>query len=588
MSRPGSSGISSVTRGADKAFEHHQSTDFVSEQSFPDITDFPDSAFSGSQSPQHMDVEERGGEEESSNRVSSNSSWRESESESDSDGTFTELPEVSWSPKKRSKTNYSYTRLGDLQPGLKRVNVIGVVKEFNEPRVTRGTEYCSVLTLLDETDPLVGVKCIMFNSKKERLPHVKREGDIICLHRVNTHDYRNVMQIEGPPYSGSLRFSSKVGRKMKPSTGSLSYTFTAIERRRVRELRQWLQQRRTEHAKRLEAISGGRKCNLLCHVVWIAQLASTNHTILSVWDGSVCPLVIKSFDVAETDMRCDASLSAVVGPKLQQQIIIKSKLPPSLKLKPGSYIHLSNLEASTQDEDGETELCLARSPQENIKIISASDSDYSELIDRLEAGLASQRVVTIATTIHNDIPLSPLLEVKDYDVEEAQPAKFHCTAKLVRVLTPSVEETVRLKCDKCGLFEPIPKSMKTELESGLCLDPCPWCSKAGDGQPTASESPTLHCMFLIRLLFADHTSSLEVHIPHDEAGPLFGGLKPTNFYQHQSARYQLMSKLYQLSGGNPPFSEEIGTKIRPWIDCCLLKVRDGEEVVYCVFDTTLK
>ena len=585
LSNPGQSGVSSVGGGP----EHHQSTDFVSEQNFPDITDFPDSAFSGSQSPQHVDMkerqgeeeEERGGEKESSNGGDSSSSWRDSESESDS----TDLPEVAWSPNQRSKTSYSYTKLGDLQAGLKKAHVIGVVKEFNEPRVTRGTEYCTILTLLDETNPLVGVKCVLFNTEKERLPHVKREGDIICLHRVNTHDYRNVMQIEGPPYSSSLRFSSRIGRKMKPSTGSISFTFTAAERQRVRELRQWLQQRTTEHAQKLEAIRGGQKCNLLCQVVWVAHLASIDQTIVSVWDGTVCPVVIKSFDTAGADVHCDADLNIVVGPKLQRQIIIKGSLSHSLKLEPCSYIYISNIEASARDKDGVIELCLDRNLQENIKIISVGDSGYSELLERLEAGLASQMGVAITTTIHNDIPLSTLIELKDHDVDEPVPGKCHSMAKLVRVLTPTIEETVWLKCDSCNLFEPIPRSMRTEPESGMCLDPCPRCSRP---PTTNSGSPSLHCLFLIKVLLADHTTSLKVYIPQDEIGALFGDLTATNLYQHQTPRYQLMAKLYQLSGGNPPFSEEIGSNVRPWIDCCLIKIRDGEEVVYAIFDTTLK
>ena len=587
-SSPSDPGLSGVSGGGGTHHEHHQSTDFVPEQNFPDITNFPDSAFSGSQSPQHVDTneggrgeEERRREEDSSNGGDSSSSWRESEGESDS----TDLPEVAWSPNQQSKTSYTYTKLGDLQAGLKKAHVIGVVKEFNEPRVTRGTEYCTILTLLDETDPLVGVKCVLFNTEKERLPHVKREGDIICLHRVNTHDYRNVMQIEGPPYSSSLRFSSRVGRKMKPCTGSLSYTFTATERRRVRELRQWLQQRRTEHDQRMDTICGGQKCNLLCQVVWVAHFGSTDQTIVSVWDGTVCPLVIKSFDTAGADMCCDAGLNVVVGPKLQRQVIIKGSLSPSLKLEPCSYIHISNIEASAPDKDGVIELCLDKNPQENIKIISASDSGYSELLERLEAGLASQRGVAITTTIHNDIPLSTLVELKDHDIDEAVPGKCHSLAKLVHVLTPTIEETVWLKCESCSLFKPIPRSMRTEPESGACLDPCPRCSRP----PTTSNgSPSLHCMFLIKVLLADHTASLKVYIPQDEIGTLFGDLTATNLYQHQTPRYRLMAKFYQLSGGNPPFSEEIGSNIQPWIDCCLIKMRDGEEVLYAIFDTTLK
>ena len=222
-------------------------------------------------------------------------------------------------------------------------------------------------------------------------------------------------------------------------------------------------------------------------------------------------------------------------------------------------------ECSTQSED-----------------LSANDHGYSELRDRLMAAVASQEVVT--TTLHPNKTLSSLQKVKDYQITD-RAAKFHCRVKLVRVLTPSIEETVRLSCDRCGLFEPIPRSTKTELESGLCTEPCPGCLKAGQ-----HPSHVPYCWFCIQLLVVDHTASLEVHVYDDVAIPLFGGLKSTNFYQHPSARDQLESKLCQLSGGNPPFSQETGDHLRPWVDCCLIKVRDEKlpGVLYCLFDTALK
>ena len=583
-SKPGPSGISEINDvngvsgagEADNTFEHHcPISNDESSQSFPDDADFPESAFAGSQSPQ-QEERERDNDNRSTPTSSSSETESETEGESESDAAGSETDTL-WTPKKGSKVEYQYTKLGDLEPGQRKVNVIGVVKEFGEPRITRGTEYCFLLTLLDETNPLVGIKCVTFNSAKERLPHVKREGDIVCLHRVNVSDYRNVMQIDGPPFSSSLRFSSKIANKIKPSTGCLSYTFTATERRRVRELRQWVQQRRIEHALKLEAISRGQKFDLLCQIVWIAQLASTNQTVLSVWDGSLCPLITKSFEIAEAEIQSNTGLSAIIGPTLQRQILIKGKLSPKLKLKPGSYIHISNLEASTQNET--IELHMKGKAQENIEILPTENHSCSELKSRLISALCSQAVVTTTPNAH--ISLSTLQRVKDYQLPET-PGKFHCKVKLLGVLTPSVEEMVYLSCDNCELFKPIPKSTITELESGLCTEPCPLCSK--DSQ----ESHVPHCMFLVRLLVADYTTTLEVHIPHDEAITLFNGVKPTNLYQHQTVRYMLMTKLYQLSGGNPPFSQDVGDHLRPWIDCCLLKVREEQQIYYCVFDTLLK
>ena len=505
----------------------------------------------------------------------SDSSSGESESSTSSDSIRDNL----WSPKK-SSASYKYTKLSDLQPGLNKVNVIGVVKEFSKPRDTRGTQFCSVLTIVDETNPLVGVKCIIFNPNTERLPQVKQEGDIVCLHRINTNEYRNVMQIEGPPFSGSLRFSSKVGRKMKPSTGSVSYTFTATERKRVRELRQWvLRRRRTELAKKLESIHVGDQFNLSCQVVWIAQSSPSNQTILSVWDGTLSPLPVKRCRFDGGDVTSDASLTATVGPELQQQITIEGVLPRKLHIRPGSYVFLNNVKASSHTGSGEVEL---RVKGENVELLSVGEFGHSELRESLECALAAQEVIT--TTPHDDLPLSTLQEVRDHALH-GKPAKFHCMVKLVRVLTSSLEETVMLSCEQCSLFQPLPKSTLTSLESGESTEPCSMCTEAGQWLP---ESPWPQCKFLIRLLLADNSTSLEVHVPHEEAVILFRGLRPANLYQHQMPRYRLMKLLYQLSGGNPPFSQQAGDKLRPWISCCLLKVEHNHDLYYCLFDTVLK
>ena len=40
---------------------------------------------------------------------------------------------------------------------------------------------------------------------------------------------------------------------------------------------------------------------------------------------------------------------------------------------------------------------------------------------------------------------------------------------------------------------------------------------------------------------------------NEEAVHFFNDLSPSNFYQHQDLCYQLMEKLYLLTGGNAPF-----------------------------------
>ena len=536
----------------------------TSRNKFSDEADFLDSSFNS-----------REEEEEKSDSTAS--------SESDS-STSSDFPEVAWSPKS-SSTTYNYTKLADLEAGLKRANVIAVVKEFGQPQMTRGAQFCFTLTVVDESDPLVGVKCIIFNSNVEKLPQVKREGDIVCLHRINTNEYRNVIQIEGPPFSASMRFSSKIGSKMAPTTGSLSYTFTTSERQRVRELRRWARQRkRNELTEKLESIREGVKTNLLCQVVWIAQPSSANETILSVWDGTVCPLANTAYILSSNDITSDPTLTSAVGPELQRQVKFEGKISRKVKVKPGSVVVINNIESTCTSESSEVELCVRGKISKNVEVISARESCHSELKDRLEVALSAQNSVT--TTPHSAISLSTLQEIKDHPLEK-EPTKFHCKAKLVGILTPSAEETVRLFCERCGLFSPISKSTRVDMESGLSTEPCLVCYEAGKLPTESSTPPPPRCMFFVRLLLADSSGSLEIHVPHNEAIQLFRGLKPANFYRDQTLRYQLMKMLYTLSGGNPPFCQQPGEKVRPWIDCCLVKV-EYDEVYYCLFDTALK
>ena len=511
--------------------------------------------------------------------ASDNAAATSSESDSSEESSSQEeAVDATWSPKKAS-SSYKYTKLVDLQPGLKRINVIGVVKEFSAPRQTRGAQHNSVVTVVDESNPLVGVKAVLFNSNVEKLPQVKREGDIVCLHRVNTNDFRNVLQIEGPPFSSSMRFTSKVGGKMTPKTGSLSYTFSATERKRVRQLRQWvLQRKRNSQTQKLESVREGLKFGLLCQVVWIGQPPSVNETILSVWDGTICPLPSKPCPFSSDHVSSDPSLNTTVGPELQQQITIEGRASPKLKMKPGSYVFIGNVETSLNAESGDTELCVRGKMTKNVELVSPREACHSDLKERLEVALAAQDSIT--HTPHDGVNLTTLQEVKDCSNDQ-EFTKFHCKAKLVSVLTPCLEDTVHLFCEQCKTFKPISQLDQVDVESGLSAKPCVVCTEAGD------ESPPPRCLYCVRLLLRDNSGSLEVNVVHDEAVALFRGLKPTNFYKDQALRFKLMKMLYLLSGGNAPFCQEEGEKFRPWIECCLLKAVGHAETCYFLFDTSI-
>ena len=177
--------------------------------SFHDNPDFPNSAFM---------------EDDASNSSSNSSSDDESGRQ--------------WTKKqyrdKQLSSKYSYKKIAELIVGDKKQNVICVVKEFKLQPPTRGSDNYSLLTLIDGSDPRVGIRTLIFNRNTDKLPHVKREGDIVCIHRIDVNNFNYQTQIERRQYCSIIRFSGEIHRKIKPCTGSMTFSLSSLERERVR------------------------------------------------------------------------------------------------------------------------------------------------------------------------------------------------------------------------------------------------------------------------------------------------------------------------------------------------------------------
>lgn len=72
----------------------------------------------------------------------------------------------------------TYTPLNLLKEGTV-VNVCGVVKFFKPPYLSKGTDYCSVVTIVDQTN--VKLTCMLFSRDYDTLPSVYKVGDIVCF-----------------------------------------------------------------------------------------------------------------------------------------------------------------------------------------------------------------------------------------------------------------------------------------------------------------------------------------------------------------------------------------------------------------------
>ena len=578
-----------------------------SSSSFPVNPDFPDSAFA---------------REDPSSSSSSSSSGS---SDVDSDTGWTRKYRTATQPSLRG---YSYKKLADLRDGDKKQNVICVVKEFNPPTPSRGSDYYSLLTLVDESEPDMGLRAVFFNKDSEKLPQVQREGDIVCVHRIGAKTFGGRIQLEGGAYCSIIRFSGETGKKVKPWTGSLTFTLTATEREKVRELRRWARKRRVEtQLCGLESVHPNANFDLLCQVVSVTVSKVPLCTVLSVWDGTPHMLkhrkitMEKNYDEGYPEIRDDAELSEEsMGYCVDVVVHSKRCMHKTRNLCPGKLLYLQNVHCAVINEtENVVEMRVCGKNGDSSDTGKASRITVLRKTDRLCRTLENQiaRATTpITATPHRTQHLCTVADVAGYG--GTFPAKFRCRVKVLTVNASSLEDLVVVFCSGCQMFQHLSYDMEM-VDDGKCASPCPKCfSQHMTEVSSSAHSPGLpvsSCQFYFALTLMDASGELSVQVGHQQAMELFGGLKPNNFYQFQHLRLQLNDLLYRMTGGRNPFTPASGTVSRtndagkdidggdaggtasscrstlgpqPWLECSILAVKDEDDIVqHCIFDTTL-
>lgn len=135
-----------------------------------------------------------------------------------------------------SASHYAYTPLNKLKAGMV-VNVYGVVKFFKPPYLSRGTDYCSVVTIVDSTN--ANLTCLLFSGNYEAHPMVYKNGDIVRFHRLKIQIYKNETQGINSSGFASLTFEGTVGAPITPRTSHKCFNFTTEDCKMVETLRAW-------------------------------------------------------------------------------------------------------------------------------------------------------------------------------------------------------------------------------------------------------------------------------------------------------------------------------------------------------------
>ncbi|XP_045876440.1 protection of telomeres protein 1 isoform X2 [Meles meles] len=355
-------------------------------------------------------------------------------------------------------THYIYTPLNQLKGGTI-VNVYGVVKFFKPPYLSKGTDYCSVVTIVDQTN--VKLTCLLFSGNYEALPIIYKNGDIVRFHRLKIQVYKK--ETQGITSSGfaSLTFEGTLGAPIIPRTSSKYFNFTAEDHKMVEALR-----------------------------VWASTHISPSSTLVKLCD--VQPLQY-------FDLTC--------------QLLGKAEVDgASFLLKVGSFLRIYSLHTKLQSVNSENQATLlalefhlhgGTSYGRGIRVLPESNSDVDQLKKVLESAdlTANQCFDGICHSEHEDSfrTLSSSGSVSLYEVERCQqlsatiltdhqylektpicailkqkaPQQYRIRAKLRSYKPRILFQSVKLHCPKCHALQEVPHEgdLDTILQEGASKTP---------------------------------------------------------------------------------------------------------------------
>ncbi|XP_027738505.1 protection of telomeres protein 1 isoform X4 [Empidonax traillii] len=381
---------------------------------------------------------------------------------------------------------YVYTPLNQLKDGTI-VNLYGVVKFFKPPYVSKGTDYCSVVTLVDPSN--VKLTCTLFNGNPDSLPKIYKVGDIVRFHRIKIREFNGQMQGITSGGFASLTFDGTVGAPLVPRTSSKMYTFMDEEHKRIEELRVWAASNISISgpAAKLSSVQPMLFFDLTCQLVGKAQVDGSSF-LLKVWDGTKCPYPTWRVPVEAKDVEGEKVLLHQLRNLMVDILVYDNHVPLAKSLKIGSFLRIYSIhtkQASADNEDfshiefhlhGGT--CYGRGigvlPENNPDVkelkaflgsVDLADSQNMESMSSVELdGTFSdftdfesylQRCQQLSVTVLTDHQHLNNTELKTI-MNSTAPQQYRIRAKLRTYKPQKLHQSVKLHCSKCNLLQEVP------------------------------------------------------------------------------------------------------------------------------------
>ncbi|XP_051785774.1 protection of telomeres protein 1 isoform X2 [Erpetoichthys calabaricus] len=334
---------------------------------------------------------------------------------------------------------YAYSKINELKPGML-ANIYGVVTFFKHPFLSKGTDYCSTLTITDQTGGKLS--CNLFNEKQDALPQIYKTGDIVRFHRIKIQQFQGELRgITNVGFS-ALTFDGRMGSPVSPRTSSKSYHFSDEDRRIVEQLRQWTMEQSLilEPTLKLSEVQPQQFFDLICQLVAKAEMDRSS-TLLKVWDGTKCLYPIHKVQVDGEVLEGNPALIFELQNISVDIMAYDNHTEVAKCLKPGAYVRIYNLHAKLQASTGsdpQSSKCIefylhgGTSYGRGIKILPEDCYDVKELKKVLEsAELSSNNYLSDCTLLGISSPLNELADNK----EKIYTRLERCQEESVTVLT---------------------------------------------------------------------------------------------------------------------------------------------------------
>ncbi|NWX32544.1 POTE1 protein, partial [Notiomystis cincta] len=381
---------------------------------------------------------------------------------------------------------YVYTPLNHLKDGTI-VNLYGVVKFFKPPYVSKGTDYCSVVTLVDPSN--VKLTCTLFSGNVDSLPKIYKVGDIVRFHRIKIREYNGQMQGITSAGFASLTFDGTVGAPVVPRTSSKVYTFMDEEQKTIEELRIWAASNISISgpAAKLSGVQPMLFFDLTCQLVGKAKVDGSSF-LLKVWDGTKCPYPTWKVPVETKDLEGEKVFLHQLRNLAVDILVYDNHVQLAESLKIGSFLRIYSIhtkQASADNEDAshiEFHLHGGTCYGRGIRVLPESNPDVKELKVFLESvdladsqnmesmcsmdidgtfgsvtdlELHLQRCQQLSVTVltdHQDLSNTELKTIAN----STAPQQYRIRAKLRTYKPQKLHQSVKLHCSKCNSLQEVP------------------------------------------------------------------------------------------------------------------------------------